>query len=94
MGLEDNSNFLSKIAKTSKDEAPKFQPSTVRKEGRTIVIEARCTGVPTPTFKWTKDGNEIKPRIGKYEMNSRIDGTVCVQILRILVSLVLTENGL
>nr|CDS16821.1 titin [Echinococcus granulosus] len=82
---ESNASInLNLSAKASKDEAPKFQPSSVRKDGKAVVIEARCTGVPAPKFNWTKGGVELKPRVGKYELSSRIDGPVFVQILRIL----------
>ncbi|KAL5971457.1 Hemicentin-1 [Taenia solium] len=82
---ESNASInLNLSTKASKDEAPKFQPSLVHKDGKAVVIQARCTGIPAPTFTWTKGGVELKPRVGKYEMSGRTDGPVFVQVLRIL----------
>lgn len=85
--------MLLHAAKASKDEAPKFQPSSVRKDGKAVVIEARCTGIPAPTFTWTKGGVELKPRVGKYELSGKTDGPVFVQVLRILVSCEMFHSG-
>ncbi|VDL60884.1 unnamed protein product, partial [Hymenolepis diminuta] len=82
---ESNASInLNLSAKVSKDEPPRFQPSSVGKDGKTVSIEAKCTGIPAPTFTWTKGALELKPRIGKFEMNSRVDGPIFIQLLRIM----------
>uniref|UniRef100_A0A0X3NNH5 Twitchin n=1 Tax=Schistocephalus solidus TaxID=70667 RepID=A0A0X3NNH5_SCHSO len=68
------------------DNPPTFEPSSIKKDGRAVVIECRCTANPAPTFTWLKGSLEVKPRIGKYEKKSFKDGAVYVEVLRILVS--------
>ncbi|VDK88965.1 unnamed protein product [Dibothriocephalus latus] len=66
------------------DQPPAFEPSSIRKDGKAVVIECRCTAKPAPTFKWLKGSLEVRPRVGKYERKSTKDGAVYVEVLRIL----------
>ncbi|KAM7536934.1 hypothetical protein Aperf_G00000079270 [Anoplocephala perfoliata] len=82
---ESNANInLNLSTKASKDEPPRFQPSSVRKDGKNVIIETKCTGIPAPTFTWTKGSVELGPRSGKFEISSRTDGPLFIQTLRIM----------
>nr|CDS25744.1 twitchin [Hymenolepis microstoma] len=84
VGQSNASINLNLSTKASKDEPPRFRPSSIRKDDKTVVIETKCTGVPTPLFTWTKGTVELSPRIGKLEMASTTDGPVFIQILKIM----------
>uniref|UniRef100_A0A5K3ENA8 Titin n=1 Tax=Mesocestoides corti TaxID=53468 RepID=A0A5K3ENA8_MESCO len=75
---------LNLSSKPSAEMAPKFDPPSVRKEGKAIIVETTCTGCPAPAFHWTKGALELKPKTGKFEMTEKSEEQKFIQILRIL----------
>uniref|UniRef100_A0A7E4UYK2 Muscle M-line assembly protein unc-89 n=1 Tax=Panagrellus redivivus TaxID=6233 RepID=A0A7E4UYK2_PANRE len=59
-----------KSRQTEKYEKPKFtrkpNPEIVVNEGQRVEMIARAVGVPTPVFKWLKEGKEIRPSMKGY----------------------------
>ncbi len=60
----------------------------MKRDGKAIIIECKCTGSPDPTFSWTKGSGALKANATKFDIKASKQDPYFIQILKIMVRLV------